>query len=142
MVLTAAGFWYGHTVSPSAVPATAQSRFWATIFDPQRPTLIVPADSGLILMEELTGTAVQPADYMNRKYLDTPAPPGMAGAWNAMRNSQYTNMADLNMVSRLERIPKASGARVRIRFNYKRVIQGRDLQENVVLKPGDTIVVP
>lgn len=34
------------------------------------------------------------------------------------------------------------GARVRIRFNYKRVIQGRDLQENVVLKPGDTIVVP
>jgi len=34
------------------------------------------------------------------------------------------------------------GIRVRIPFNYKRVIQGRDLQENVALKPGDTIVVP
>lgn len=34
------------------------------------------------------------------------------------------------------------GTRVRIPFNYKRVIQGRDLQENVALKPGDTIVVP
>ncbi|HKV27954.1 MAG TPA: polysaccharide biosynthesis/export family protein [Candidatus Acidoferrales bacterium] len=38
--------------------------------------------------------------------------------------------------------PVAGGARVRIPFNYKRVIQGRDLQENVALKPGDTIVVP
>src|SRR5579864_4181608 len=34
------------------------------------------------------------------------------------------------------------GIRVRIPFNYKRVIQGRYLQENVALKPGDTIVVP
>lgn len=38
--------------------------------------------------------------------------------------------------------PMPGGIRVRIPFNYKRVIQGRDLQENVALKPGDTIVVP
>jgi hypothetical protein len=31
---------------------------------------------------------------------------------------------------------------VRILFNYKKVIKGDDLQENVPLKPGDTIVVP
>lgn len=34
------------------------------------------------------------------------------------------------------------GTRVRIMFNYKKVIRGDDLQENVALKPGDTIVVP
>jgi len=38
--------------------------------------------------------------------------------------------------------PMAGGIRVRIPFNYKQVIKGRDLQENVTLKPGDTIVVP
>ena len=27
-------------------------------------------------------------------------------------------------------------------FNYKTVVQGKDLQENIELKPGDTIVIP
>ena len=38
--------------------------------------------------------------------------------------------------------PMPDGTRVQIRFNYKQVIKGKDLQENVALKPGDTIVVP
>lgn len=38
--------------------------------------------------------------------------------------------------------PMPDGTRVRIPFNYKQVIKGKDMQENVVLKPGDTIVVP
>jgi len=28
------------------------------------------------------------------------------------------------------------------RFNYKQVTQGKNLQQNIELKPGDTIVVP
>lgn len=38
--------------------------------------------------------------------------------------------------------PSPGGVRVRIPFNYKKVIRGADLQENVPLRPGDTIVVP
>lgn len=38
--------------------------------------------------------------------------------------------------------PAPGGIRVRIPFNYKKVIKGGNLQENVPLKPGDTIVVP
>jgi polysaccharide biosynthesis/export protein len=38
--------------------------------------------------------------------------------------------------------PEPGGIRVRIMFNYKKVVRGDDLQENVTLKPGDTIVVP
>ncbi|MHB8412019.1 MAG: polysaccharide biosynthesis/export family protein [Candidatus Acidiferrales bacterium] len=38
--------------------------------------------------------------------------------------------------------PMPGGISVRIPFNYKQVIKGKDLQENVSLKPGDTIVVP
>ena len=29
-----------------------------------------------------------------------------------------------------------------IPFNYKRVVEGRDVSQNVLLAPGDTIVVP
>lgn len=38
--------------------------------------------------------------------------------------------------------PVQGGIRVRIKFDYKKVIRGDDLQENVTLRPGDTIVVP
>ena len=86
------------------------------VFDPQRQQIIVPADSSLILTEELSGKRVDPSDYISRKYLDTPAPAGMAGSWNAVINSQYTNIADLNMVTRLERLPKAAAGKARIRF--------------------------
>jgi polysaccharide export outer membrane protein len=35
-----------------------------------------------------------------------------------------------------------SGRTVSHRFNYKQVSQGKNLQQNIELKPGDTIVVP
>lgn len=38
--------------------------------------------------------------------------------------------------------PMPGGIRVRIPFNYKDVIMGRKLSQNIPLKPGDTIVVP
>jgi len=38
--------------------------------------------------------------------------------------------------------PKASGGENRLRFNYKQVIHGQHLEENIRLEPGDTVVVP
>lgn len=37
---------------------------------------------------------------------------------------------------------QADGTRIRIPFNYKKVVKGKDLKENVALQNGDTIVVP
>lgn len=34
------------------------------------------------------------------------------------------------------------GSHPRIPFNYKQVISGRNLQQNIALQPGDTVVVP
>jgi polysaccharide biosynthesis/export protein len=36
----------------------------------------------------------------------------------------------------------ANGGESRIPFNYKKVIEGKDAQQNISLEPGDTIVVP
>ena len=38
--------------------------------------------------------------------------------------------------------PMPDGSRARLPFNYKDAIKGKNLQNNVTLKPGDTIVVP
>jgi len=35
-----------------------------------------------------------------------------------------------------------NGKQKRIKFNYKRVSRGKDLEKNIVLRPGDTIIVP
>ena len=35
-----------------------------------------------------------------------------------------------------------NGQQLRLPFNYKEVINGRKTEQNIVLKPGDTIVVP
>jgi len=35
-----------------------------------------------------------------------------------------------------------NGKQVRYPFNYKEAIKGKDLNQNILLKPGDTIVVP
>jgi polysaccharide export outer membrane protein len=35
-----------------------------------------------------------------------------------------------------------NGRAVSHRFNYRDVAQGKSLQQNLVLKPGDTVIVP
>jgi polysaccharide export outer membrane protein len=35
-----------------------------------------------------------------------------------------------------------NGSQTKVPFNYKEVIKGQNMQENIELKPGDTIVVP
>ena len=39
-------------------------------------------------------------------------------------------------------VRKESGKERRITVNYKKILEGEDLSSNVLLKPGDTIVVP
>lgn len=36
----------------------------------------------------------------------------------------------------------ADGSHERFSFNYKQVIRGRNLEQNIALQPGDTVVVP
>jgi len=38
--------------------------------------------------------------------------------------------------------PNADGSHTRLPFNYKKMIKGTDLQQNVELEPRDTIIVP
>jgi len=39
-------------------------------------------------------------------------------------------------------VRKEGGQEKRITINYKKIISGEDLSNNVILKPGDTIIVP
>jgi hypothetical protein len=114
-----------------------ERRFWSTIFDPHRNLLIVPADSTLILIEELTGRPVSLQSYLNRNYLDDLVLPKdlttLTGA--DLDGSHYTSMADLNLVARIVRVPFMQQSHSEIR--YARDMSITDAKEdNLVLIGG------
>ena len=37
---------------------------------------------------------------------------------------------------------KQDGKDVALKFNYKDVVKQKNLQQNILLKPGDTVIVP
>jgi polysaccharide export outer membrane protein len=37
---------------------------------------------------------------------------------------------------------KQNGAQSKLPFNYKEVVKGRNMDQDITLKPGDTVVVP
>jgi hypothetical protein len=114
-----------------------ERRFWSTIFDPHRNLLIVPADSTLILIEELTGRPVSLQSYLNRKYLDDLVLPKDLTTLTSsdLDGSHYTSMADLNLVARIVRVPFMQQSHSEIR--YARDMSITDAKEdNLVLIGG------
>ena len=57
----------------------------------------------------------------------------------ALANAGFTQFANLKGIYVLR---SQNGKEERIPVNYKKLIKGQDANQNILLKPGDTIVVP
>jgi len=57
----------------------------------------------------------------------------------ALSSAGFTQFANLKAIYLLR---MQDGQQVKVHFNYKEALKGRDPGQNVVLRPGDTIVVP
>ena len=57
----------------------------------------------------------------------------------ALAQAGFTQFANLKAIYLLR---VENGKQTRLPFNYKEVVKGRNPEENIPLKPGDTIVVP
>jgi polysaccharide export outer membrane protein len=44
--------------------------------------------------------------------------------------------------NKVEIIRTFGGQKIKTRFNYSQVVRGKNLQQNIALKPGDVIIVP
>ena len=67
-----------------------------------------------------------------------PLLPGMT-VLQALSSAGFTQFANLKAIYLLRVI---DGKQTKLPFNYKNAIKGRSMQQNVALKPGDTLVVP
>lgn len=64
--------------------------------------------------------------------------PGMT-VLQALAEAGFNQFANLKNIYLLR---TENGKQVKMPFNYKQVVKGRDPEQNIALKPGDTIVVP
>jgi hypothetical protein len=111
------------------------SRFWSSILDAGRPALVVPADSGLTMLQDLSHEAVPLRDYIRGEYrgplLNLSAASETAGTFTERR---YTSFADLAFAVRLARRPEA--ARQGILARYARDIRVEDLKRSNLILLG------
>ena len=57
----------------------------------------------------------------------------------ALSSAGFTQFANLKAIYLLR---MQNGRQVKIPFNYKQAVKGSDVQQNIILQKGDTIVVP
>lgn len=109
-------------------------QFWTTIFTKDRQTLVVPADSGFGILQNLTGHTVHLGDYVNGTSPARPDPPLVLETRNLndLSTQRYTSMVDLNIVLSISRLPQLIPDRFLVR--YARDLRMEDLKHsNAVL---------
>lgn len=110
--------------------------FWADFFSSGKKVLVVPADSALALIEDITHRQISLTDYLSHRYrFDLVNVPGWTETdLSRLATRQYTSMADLNLTARLVRLPEAGTHAIEIR--YARNLQLSDLKEGSAVLIG------
>ena len=118
------------------IQLTPYHQFWSQVFDHNRETLIVPADSGFGILQNLTAHNIHLGDYVTGTYLsDTKLAPGInARNWNDLRTQRYTSVVDLNIALSLSRVPELVPDRFAIR--YARDLRMEDLKHSNAILLG------
>ncbi len=78
----------------------------------------------------IVGEVNKPGEYKLEKYTDVLQAISIAGGF-----TMYANKATINILR------KEGDKNIKINFNYNEVVKGKNLSQNIPLKPGDVIVV-
>ena len=121
----------------TAIPAPHP--LWSHLLIAGQPTLVVPADSGLVLYHNVSGRAVGLNEYLQGTYRDQRVatmgyrPDATLTDWlTNLADRRYTSMVDLNAVDNLERLARIRQSDLQVRY-------ARDVRPND-LKSGNTVL--
>jgi len=118
----------------ATTPDRLVASFWSSILDAERPALVVPADSALVMLQDLTQKPVQLQEYITGEYrrlltAESQLKPDLVAG---LAGRRYTSIADLEFVSRISHRPEA--ARHGIMTRYARDVRVEDLKgTNLIL---------
>lgn len=115
-------------VTVNALRTELEEKYREFIFE---PTVSVTVKEIKSLKIYILGEVTSPGEYELLTYTDVLQAIAKAGG--------FTIYAKKNKV---EIIRTFGGQKIKTRFNYDQVIRGKNLQQNIPLKPGDVIIVP
>lgn len=115
---------------------TPTHKLWSQLFRENQQTLIVPADSSLVITRLMVGHQISLADYAGGQYhsstaCDKPCDPRMVGTVEALR---YTSVSDLEFAVKVTHLPETIMERTVIR--YARDLNLKDLKESNLIMAG------
>jgi len=115
---------------------TPSHKLWSQMFRKDQQTLIVPADSSLVIARLLTGHQVALSNYAGGRYRQDPdcAKPCDLAMVKTVESLRYTSMSDLEFAVKITRLPEAIPDRTEIR--YARDIELKDLKESNLILAG------
>jgi hypothetical protein len=105
---------------------------WATIFSPDRETILVPGDAGLNMYSLAEHKQVNLTDYSRGTYLE-PTGNGEVSPGVPLGRRPYTTLADTQFIGGILQSPEVSPGKVQIRF--ARYLSTQDLRNgsNLIL---------
>ena len=133
---------YRRSEAAPVVQKTPMNKLWSEMFTRSRDTLIVPADTSLVLAQLIDGHSVDLADYASGGYKADLKCEGPCDQrlLQEVESRRYTSMADLQFAVALARVPEFISDRTRIR--YVRDLQLTDLMQSNVILSGSLVADP
>jgi hypothetical protein len=118
-----------------AAQANPSTALWSQLFQKDRDTFIVTADSGLVILEELIGRSVSLDEYSSGKYRSAAAPKSKLSSADVeeLGTRRYTSTVDLELVLRLFQLKEVHPERLLVRY-------ARDLRMDN-LRSGNAILL-
>jgi hypothetical protein len=109
---------------------------WTTLFQSDRDTVVVPADIGFVILQQLNNRAFSLAEYEN-----WPSVEQYDHVYTSFLKAQkYTSILDLQSVSRIQRLPEVVPSRFSVRA--ARTLTMEDLGNDNVLLLGSSYSNP
>jgi hypothetical protein len=107
-----------NNVTPASQQISLSNALWSQLFQKERDTFVVPADSGLVIMQGLTRHPVSLGEYASGSYrAETVSATGLSAAdVKELGMRRYTSIVDLDLVSHLSRLKQIVPERMLIRY--------------------------
>lgn len=133
---------------PESKNAQLYRQFWKSLFSPDRATVLVPSDGGLVILHRFIESPSTLTDYVSGKYrspevigsglrelthtTSNTEIPELSRKVESLGDRRYTSMVDLDLTARLSHVPEAIPERLMVRF--ARDLRMDDLKtDNLVL---------